>query len=141
MSAGQPVEKRRGVIRSNWPSLIQIGKSRPLIAPAITIEDKQGICTTQRDTLWGNNAAVYQRRKKFEDLTFWHAWRVAPHTRETPIKFGALALAAATLAQAGLGILTLIAHAPLPLALAHQAGAAALFALAVWHLQLLRGGG
>jgi heme a synthase len=44
-------------------------------------------------------------------------------------------------AQAGLGILTLLAHVPLPLALAHQAGAAALFALAVWHLQLLRGGG
>jgi cytochrome c oxidase assembly protein subunit 15 len=73
--------------------------------------------------------------------TFWHVWRVAPRTRETPIKLGALALAAAGLAQAGLGILTLLAHVPLPLALAHQAGAAALFALAVWHLQLLRGGG
>jgi cytochrome c oxidase assembly protein subunit 15 len=71
--------------------------------------------------------------------TFWHAWRV--RALETPIKLGALALAAAALAQAGLGILTLLAHVPLPLALAHQAGAAALFALAVWHLQLLRGGG
>ena len=73
--------------------------------------------------------------------TFWHAWRVVPRTREMPIKLGALALAAAALAQAGLGIFTLLAHVPLPLALAHQAGAAALFALAVWHLQLLRGGG
>jgi cytochrome c oxidase assembly protein subunit 15 len=73
--------------------------------------------------------------------TFWHAWRVGLRERETPVKFGALVLAAAAVAQAGLGILTLLAHVPLPLALAHQAGAAALFALAVWHLQLLRAGG
>ena len=29
-----------------------------------TIEHKEGICGTERDTLCGNNAAVYQRRKK-----------------------------------------------------------------------------
>jgi hypothetical protein len=39
-------------------------KTAPLPAPASTIEDKQGIFGTQQDTLCGNNAAVYQRRKK-----------------------------------------------------------------------------
>ncbi len=46
----------------------------------------------------------------------------------------AFLLLLAVLAQAGLGIWTLLAAVPLPLGLAHQAGAAAVFALAVWHL-------
>jgi heme a synthase len=50
----------------------------------------------------------------------------------------ALVLAAAVLAQAALGIWTLLAHVPLALGLAHQAGAAAVFGLAVWHLHALR---
>jgi cytochrome c oxidase assembly protein subunit 15 len=47
-------------------------------------------------------------------------------------------LAAAVVAQAALGIWTLLAHVPLALGLAHQAGAAAVFGLAVWHLHALR---
>jgi cytochrome c oxidase assembly protein subunit 15 len=47
-------------------------------------------------------------------------------------------LFAAMLAQAALGIWTLLAHVPLALGLAHQAGAAAVFGLAVWHLHVLR---
>ena len=38
-------------------------KSRPFRCPAITIEDKEGICKTQRDTLCGKNAAVYQSER------------------------------------------------------------------------------
>jgi hypothetical protein len=38
-------------------------KSRPFKCPSDNIEDKEGICRTQRDTLCGNNTAVYQRRK------------------------------------------------------------------------------
>jgi cytochrome c oxidase assembly protein subunit 15 len=50
----------------------------------------------------------------------------------------ALVLAAAVLAQVALGIWTLLAHVPLALGLAHQAGATAVFGLAVWHLHALR---
>lgn len=44
---------------------IRIGKNRrPFRCPAIIVEQKQGICRTERDTLCGRNTAVYQRRKK-----------------------------------------------------------------------------
>jgi heme a synthase len=43
-------------------------------------------------------------------------------------------LALATVVQTGLGICTLLAQVPLALAIAHQAMAASIFALAVWHL-------
>ena len=65
-----------------------------------------------------------------------HAWWVRRSAAR--VKRGALALAAAVLAQAGLGIWTLLEHVPLPLALAHQAAAAGVFALALWHLHVLR---
>ncbi len=47
-------------------------------------------------------------------------------------------LAGAVVAQAALGIWTLLAQVPLALGLAHQAGAAAVFGVAVWHLHVLR---
>ena len=50
----------------------------------------------------------------------------------------AVALAAGLLLQAMLGIWTLLAQVPLHLGLAHQAGAAAIFAIAVWHLYAVR---
>lgn len=43
-------------------------------------------------------------------------------------------LGAVILAQAALGIWTLLAHVPLSLGLVHQGGAAIVFAIAVWHL-------
>jgi len=68
----------------------------------------------------------------------WHAWatRGDAHARR-----GAALLAAAVLAQAALGVWTLLAQVPLALGLAHQAGAAAVLAIAVWHLHRLRRGG
>lgn len=54
-----------------------------------------------------------------------------------PLRTSALAAAIAALAQVGLGIWTLLAHVPLALALAHQAGALILFATLVWHLGAL----
>ena len=65
-----------------------------------------------------------------------HAWRL--RRSEPRIRRGALLLAAAVCAQAGLGIWTLLTHVPLPLALAHQAFAAGLFAIALWHFHQLR---
>jgi cytochrome c oxidase assembly protein subunit 15 len=55
-----------------------------------------------------------------------HAWR----SRTQP----AAILACAVLAQACLGILTLLLHVPLAAALVHQAGAMIVLALAVWNL-------
>jgi cytochrome c oxidase assembly protein subunit 15 len=68
----------------------------------------------------------------------WHAWSVTRVTEGTPIRRSAVVLAVAILAQAALGIWTLLAQVPLALGLAHQAGAAAVFGVAVWHLHVAR---
>jgi cytochrome c oxidase assembly protein subunit 15 len=57
------------------------------------------------------------------------AWRSRYLARES--KLLAVAVAAAVLAQAGLGIATLMARAPLGLSIAHQLTAAAVFTLAI----------
>ena len=53
------------------------------------------------------------------------------------ITVSALSVLAAICLQAGLGIWTLLAVVPLPLAVLHQAGAIIVFGLAIWHLKLL----
>jgi len=68
----------------------------------------------------------------------WHAWAVGRGTHTPHARRSALLLAAAVVAQAGLGVWTLLAQVPLALGLAHQAGAAAVFAMAVWHLHAMR---
>jgi cytochrome c oxidase assembly protein subunit 15 len=68
----------------------------------------------------------------------WHAWRVTRRTDDVGVRRSAVALAAAVLAQAALGIWTLLAQVPLALGLAHQGGAAAVFGIAVWHLHGVR---
>ena len=50
------------------------------------------------------------------------------------IRFSAGVLGLSILVQMGLGVWTLLAQVPLSLGLAHQAGAAMVFSLAVWHL-------
>jgi cytochrome c oxidase assembly protein subunit 15 len=60
------------------------------------------------------------------------ALRAAPGA---PVASRAVVLAAAALIQVGLGVATLLALAPIELALAHQALALALFGLAVVHLR------
>ena len=67
-----------------------------------------------------------------------HAWHLRHRTGDARARGSAVVLAAAVLAQAALGIWTLLAKVLLALGLAHQAGAAAVFALAVWHLHNLR---
>ena len=69
--------------------------------------------------------------------TIWHAWTLRG-TRDAWARRTGVALAGAVLAQAALGVATLLAQVPLALGLAHQAGAAALFGLAVWNLHCLR---
>jgi cytochrome c oxidase assembly protein subunit 15 len=70
--------------------------------------------------------------------TLWHAWRAIRTTDDTRAAGSAVVLAFAVLAQALLGIWTLLAQVPLALGLAHQAGAAAVFGVAVWHLHGVR---
>jgi cytochrome c oxidase assembly protein subunit 15 len=73
--------------------------------------------------------------------TLWQAWAVHRRSRDQGARRSAAILAAGVLAQAMLGIWTLLAQVPLALGLAHQAGAAAVFGLAVWHLHALRHAG
>lgn len=49
-----------------------------------------------------------------------------------------LAFAAAVVAQAVIGILTLLMHVPLPLGLLHQGGAAIVLGISIWHLYEVR---
>jgi len=67
-------------------------------------------------------------------IALWHAWNVRRGPCDPLIRLSAAWLAGAALAQAGLGIATLLAQVPLTLALMHQAGAVGLFGLALWHL-------
>jgi heme a synthase len=62
------------------------------------------------------------------------AWSVFAYQKGSRVRTSALVLAAAVFIQAALGIWTLLAHVPLGLGLMHQAGAAIVMALAVWHL-------
>jgi cytochrome c oxidase assembly protein subunit 15 len=62
------------------------------------------------------------------------AWRLG----DQRIRISAGLLLAATLGQIALGVLTLLSQLEIGLALAHQGGAVALFALALHHLHLLR---
>jgi cytochrome c oxidase assembly protein subunit 15 len=66
-----------------------------------------------------------------------HAADVARTVRGGAALTGALALAAATVLQAALGVVALLYQAPLALALAHQAMAVAVLSLAVVHLERL----
>jgi cytochrome c oxidase assembly protein subunit 15 len=70
----------------------------------------------------------------------WHMVGLLRGSDDPRARRSGVVLFAAMLAQAALGIWTLLAHVPLALGLAHQAGAAAVFGLAVWHLHTLRHG-
>lgn len=68
----------------------------------------------------------------------WHAWAVRRRALNARARTTSTVLAVAVAAQAALGIWALLAQVPLALGLAHQAGAAALFGIAVWNLHTLR---
>ena len=66
-------------------------------------------------------------------MTAWHAWRA----RKTEAAGTANLLFAAVVAQAALGIWTLLWVVPIPLGAAHQGGAMLVFGIAVWHAHRL----
>lgn len=70
-------------------------------------------------------------------LAIWQTWSVLRTNGEGPAYLSAAALLVAVFAQMLLGIWTLLARVPIELGLAHQAGAVAVFWLAVWHLHTL----
>jgi|KBSSwiStaDraftv2_1062776.scaffolds.fasta_scaffold03086_10 cytochrome c oxidase assembly protein subunit 15 len=63
----------------------------------------------------------------------WHLWSLLGSTPDGPMRTSSLVLAGTVLAQIVLGVWTLLAHVPIPLALLHQAGAVAVLAAALWH--------
>jgi cytochrome c oxidase assembly protein subunit 15 len=67
-------------------------------------------------------------------VALWHVASVLRSTAGPHVRFSAGVLGLGILAQIALGIWTLLAHVPLSLGLAHQAGAAMVFSLSVWHL-------
>lgn len=67
-------------------------------------------------------------------VALWHVASVLRSTAGPHVRFSAAILAAGIFGQVVLGIWTLLAQVPLSLGLAHQAGAAMVFSLAVWHL-------
>jgi cytochrome c oxidase assembly protein subunit 15 len=64
----------------------------------------------------------------------WHAMALTRADIGTRAKTSAWLLVAAVLAQAALGIWTLLSVVALPLGIAHQAGAVVVFGVAVWHV-------
>lgn len=67
----------------------------------------------------------------------WHAWSVQRVADDGMVSGSAWALLAAVMAQAALGIWTLLAVVPLSLGIAHQTGAVIVFGVAVWHLHCI----
>ena len=64
----------------------------------------------------------------------YHAWRVVRGGGSGAVRTSSIALAHAVIAQAAIGIFTLLMHVPLSLGLLHQGGAAVVLAVAIWHL-------
>jgi cytochrome c oxidase assembly protein subunit 15 len=68
----------------------------------------------------------------------WHLWSLMRSSPSGAARVSGLSLGGAVLAQIALGICTLLAQVPIPLALLHQAGAVALFGVALWHWHQVR---
>lgn len=71
-------------------------------------------------------------------VVVWHGWRVIQSTDEEHMRRSAALLLIAVVGQIALGVWTLLAHVPLPLALGHQMMAMLVLAAAVWHLHTLQ---
>lgn len=67
----------------------------------------------------------------------WQTWRVREGNGEGTASLSAVALLVAVFGQVLLGIWTLLARVPIELGLAHQAGAVAVFWIAIWHAHAL----
>jgi cytochrome c oxidase assembly protein subunit 15 len=68
----------------------------------------------------------------------WHLWSLLRGAPDPAVRASGLVLGGAVLAQIVLGVWTLLAYVPIPLALLHQAGAVAVFGAAMWHWHRLQ---
>ncbi len=68
----------------------------------------------------------------------WHAWSVQRVADDGGVSGSAWALLAALLAQAAIGIWTLVEVVPVSLGILHQTSAALVFCVAIWHLHSVR---
>ena len=66
-------------------------------------------------------------------LVLWHAVRIIRVADDERVRLSAGVLAGVVLAQAALGVATVLMAVPILLGIAHQAFAAILFAIALWH--------
>ncbi len=71
-------------------------------------------------------------------LGLWQALSIARRADDAAVRRSGLWLGLALTAQMALGIWTLLAWVPLSLGVAHQAGALAVLAVALWHLFAVR---
>src|SRR5436853_2269811 len=123
---------RAGLIYNTWP----------LIDGSFIPDAAQLFHGTPTWRYFFENTLTVQFSHRMMAYTLWllavlHAIDVARTLSRGPVLTHALALAAMVTLQAALGILTLIYQVPIGLALAHQAGAILVLALAVIHAQSL----
>ena len=71
-------------------------------------------------------------------VALWHAIRVIRSADDERVRLTAGLFAASVLAQAALGIWTVLMAVPIGLGIAHQAFAAVVFTLALWHAHAMR---
>ena len=122
---------RAGLIYNTWPSM------NGQFLPSDYWIAEHGFLS-----LFDSHAAVQFNHRMAAYIVLaavlYHAWRIIRGGGSGAVKTSGIALAHATIAQAAIGIFTLLMHVPLSLGLLHQGGAAVVLAVAIWHFFELR---
>lgn len=109
---------RAGHASDTWPLMFgELVPAGALAGAAGLINDAVTVQFVHRSLAWAVAAAVL--------LVAWRLWRAGAGTR-------ALALGGLVLVQFVLGVAVIVNHVPIPLGVAHQAGAALLVAATTW---------
>jgi heme a synthase len=118
---------RAGLVYNTWPSM------NGAFVPSDYWISEHGFLS-----LFDSHAAVqFNHRIAAYVLlaaALYHGWRLLRGGATGVVVSSGVMLAVAMLAQAVLGVLTLIMHVPLSLGLIHQGGAALVLGIAIWHL-------
>lgn len=118
---------RAGLVYNTWPSM------DGAFVPSDYWISEHGLLS-----LFDSHAAVQFNHRIMAYVVlagvFYHELRLLLGGATGAVRASGLVLAAAVVAQAVLGIMTLVMHVPLALGLIHQGGAALVLSIAVWHL-------
>ena len=118
---------RAGLIYNTWPSM------NGQFIPSDYWIAEHGILS-----LFDSHAAVQFNHRMAAYIVLaavlFHAWRIVRGGGSGAVRTSGIGLAHAVIAQAVIGILTLLMNVPLLLGLLHQGGAAIVLAIAIWHL-------